>query len=234
MEQKEILVDQTLLRQKSGVVTDIAAIQQEIADLLAALPNTALGLAAPQIGVFKQFFVANLSSGRFLFINPNIEWVSPDQIPSTEACLSLPGVNRCVLRHFQINISAEKILKADVEISEFNSNTMRLKSLDACIFQHEFDHLHGILIIDLPEVKNSMDKAADRLRDREARIQRQRGLDNNSIRRSPSHVPAKNNRQITKEKKAARRERIKLRKRIEAQQRQEIFNEMRKQNIQNP
>jgi len=177
----EIVTDVELLRQKSESITD-SEISNVIEDLSISIPKDALGLSAPQIGIYKRIFLANLSSGLYAFINPHLSWFSPDKVPSQEACLSLPGVNRCIERSSQVSVSSDKMigiyngklcdgLKIQV-IRE--SHPMRVKDRDAFIIQHETDHLDGILIIDHRAVLTRDQRIVEEQRKRQKRVDKYR------------------------------------------------------------
>jgi len=108
--------------------------------------NNGVGLAAPQIGVNKQIFVAELlyegeEDGIFYAaVNPKITNVSKEKEKLEEGCLSLPKLYGEVPR-------AKKI---QVEYLNEMGKKKRLKAsgLLARIFQHEIDHLNGGLFID--------------------------------------------------------------------------------------
>ena len=147
---RQIITDTEKLKQKSGPITNGDVICKELGE---SIPKNALGLAAPQIDIFERAFIANLSIGCVIFLNPEIIWMSPDLIPSIESCLSLPGITKCVSRANHIKVKADKIIGG--------SNTDELisfKGLDACIVQHETDHLNGILITDLQSAKTREQK----------------------------------------------------------------------------
>ncbi len=101
--------------------------------------QVAVGLAAPQIGVLERIVVVNVNAAPMELINPEIvEYKGKDTIE--EGCLSLPGVeipierpNFVIVRGF--NTEGEKKI---IEASD----------LLAKVFQHEIDHLNGVLIID--------------------------------------------------------------------------------------
>ncbi|HPZ26515.1 MAG: peptide deformylase [Bacilli bacterium] len=113
----------------------------------------AYGLAAPQIGVFKKIFVilATDETGKthhYGVINPKIISHSEEKVylPGGEGCLSVDrNVDGFVHRH--------KRVKAKVWLYDFIEKTVReeilkLENLMAIIFQHEYDHLFGILFYD--------------------------------------------------------------------------------------
>lgn len=100
-----------------------------------------LGLAAPQVGVDKRFFIVSLPDGtRREFINPEIVGTSVETTPYEEGCLSLPGVYHDVERPSKVIITAKNA----------NGSPFRLKAagLLARVIQHEYDHLDGKLFID--------------------------------------------------------------------------------------
>ena len=101
-----------------------------------------IGLSAIQVGVPWQIFWAYLDKLNKweLVINPIWEAHNNMQVTEKEGCLSLPGV--------EIAVPRVKAIKAKY-INMFGAkNKVILKDLDARVFQHEFDHLQGKLIID--------------------------------------------------------------------------------------
>jgi peptide deformylase len=99
-----------------------------------------LGLAGPQVGILKRVFVYDLGEGIEVLLNPKITWESEETEEDTEGCLSIPGrevtVRRCVSVKVegQNETGARKIIDAE--------------GLMARMFQHEIDHLNGLMIID--------------------------------------------------------------------------------------
>lgn len=103
------------------------------------------GLAAPQVGVLSRVFVMDASwkSGTAApetFINPEIIWRSADQVPSTEGCLSIPGVLAEVPRAKEIIL---RWLTPEGAIA-----AQKLTGFRAICAQHEIDHLDGIVTLD--------------------------------------------------------------------------------------
>lgn len=94
-----------------------------------------IGVAAPQIGICQSFFLF----GKKIAVNPKITWRSEDTEEMLEGCLSL-ATNHFVERNKEIEV--EYLNKDLVQIVE------RLSGLEARIFQHEYDHLMGKLILD--------------------------------------------------------------------------------------
>ena len=103
-----------------------------------------LGLAAPQAGILKRFFVFDstyLTSGmKRIVINPEIIERTGEEIFYEEGCLSLPEIYAKVKRHEKIRV---KYINGEGEETE-----EKLDGINARVFQHEYDHLKGVLFID--------------------------------------------------------------------------------------
>jgi peptide deformylase len=100
-----------------------------------------VGLAAPQIGLDQQIIiVAPPDEEPIAVINPQIVKRSVGTNPSEEGCLSVPGIWGTVRR---ANTLTVKGFKPDG--SPFRKN---VRDFEATIFQHECDHLQGVLFID--------------------------------------------------------------------------------------
>jgi len=98
-----------------------------------------IGLAGPQIGVEKQIFVYDLDDDPQVILNPTIvessgEWVYD------EGCLSIPGLFVEMMRPKQILVRGWTLAG---EEAEFEAD-----ELLARLFQHEVDHLNGVLMFD--------------------------------------------------------------------------------------
>lgn len=115
-----------------------------------------VGLAAPQIGVSKKFFIVDLRRGddsRYVFINPEIIETSMEEGPYEEGCLSIPGFYREVIRPLRVKVQAQ-----DLNGKYF---TIDADGPLARVIQHENDHLNKTLFIDhlTPEEKEKVEKA---------------------------------------------------------------------------
>lgn len=117
-----------------------------------------LGLAAPQIGVQKQIFVYDIDEEPITLINPRIvesrgEWVYD------EGCLSIPGLYVEMVRPKEVLLEA-----VDLE-----GNTIQIEAdeLLARLFQHELDHLNGVLMFErmTPEQREEAMREYARLSD---------------------------------------------------------------------
>ena len=106
------------------------------------LRNKGIGLAGPQAGVNLRIFVVSLDGTKEnakVYINPKIE-TSGSLVHFEEGCLSLPGVSAKIKRFKQCSVTATDL--------DGNIFTEHAEGLPARAFQHEFDHLDGMLIKD--------------------------------------------------------------------------------------
>jgi peptide deformylase len=133
------------LRKRSAEV-DVARITtpeyQAFADAFAAMMLTAdgVGLAAPQIGISERIIAVLERDKIGVYANPVIIKKSLALQTSEEGCLSVPGVFGMVDRAKRITVQA---------IDRHGRKTeMDLSGFPAVIFQHEIDHLDGVLFID--------------------------------------------------------------------------------------
>jgi len=214
-----IITDVEFLRQQSepfnsNKVNDEVS---EMASRLFSFSGDHLGLAAPQINILKRAFLARLSIGHLVFIDPEITWRSNDSVPSVERCLSLPGITRCVSRDNQIKINAAIILQqvpGKTELISLSSDKpILLRSLDAFIVQHEYDHLNGILITDLTEVPTSAERTIERQQKRFNRLGLARASKKKQI-----FVPSKPKTISKKQKRLRKNERKRMQRRVEVEE----------------
>lgn len=110
-----------------------------------------VGLAAPQINESIRMFVMKSWPGVPLtvVINPKIDYIETEGMKnSTEGCLSIPGKSLRVKRYKKIHISYFD------RTGKYISKEM--SGFGAVIAQHEYDHLNGVLIVDLIEQMSEM------------------------------------------------------------------------------
>ena len=106
--------------------------------------NNGCGLAAPQVGLGIRLFITQpeLDKEVFVFVNPKFESSSEEKELAIEGCLSLPGISANIARSKDIEVSYTRRPE-----SEPISATVKMTGFPARIFQHEFDHLEGIMFI---------------------------------------------------------------------------------------
>ena len=130
-------------------------VQQLIARMRVTLAAEAggVGLAAPQVGVHRRIFLAQRTdqAGNPVqaFLNPWIIEYSPETRAASEGCLSVPGANPSVVRSLWVTIDYVGEDAVPVVGETIGSTTAPLVAYAARIVQHEYDHLDGILIVDL-------------------------------------------------------------------------------------
>lgn len=130
---------------------------KHMAEIL-AMPTIGVGLAAPQIGVSKKIFITlkkeflserNSNEQKKdipaiekidIFINPQIIKKSKNKVVLQEGCLSVPDLYGNIKRHEKVTIRAYNERGEKIERGA--------SGLLAEIFQHEIDHLNGMLFID--------------------------------------------------------------------------------------
>ncbi len=126
----------------------VAEVDDEIRALAARMIESmyeaeGVGLAAPQVGRSIRLFVADPRDSPekdpVVFINPELELDGPLE-PFEEGCLSIPDVRVTVRRPIAARITA-----TDLDGNRF---TLENDEFAARVWQHEFDHLNGMLIID--------------------------------------------------------------------------------------
>ena len=133
-----------VLKKKAEPLTQFGPAEQKLfEDMVETMYATeGVGLAAPQVGVSKQIFIASptMTEGEeYIFTNPEVLNAKGKQT-GLEGCLSLPGISGEIARAKLIRFRALDRYGKPVE--------MEVKDFFARIIQHEVDHLNGILLID--------------------------------------------------------------------------------------
>jgi peptide deformylase len=131
-----------VLKTKASPVTDIdGKVARLVDDMFDSLYSTDTGvaLAAPQIGVQKQIVVWDIDDQAMAIINPVVV-ESDGEFVYTEGCLSIPELYVDILRPNKVLVRGVTIDGDEVEIEadEFMGR----------MFQHEIDHLNGVLMFD--------------------------------------------------------------------------------------
>lgn len=110
-------------------------------DMLATMrEQEGVGLAANQVGRLKRILVAAVEDDEYVLVNPVIEEASETTESVPEGCLSIPGIQVEVERPTEITISGQGASGEPIRIEA--------EGLLARVFQHEVDHLDGVLILD--------------------------------------------------------------------------------------
>jgi peptide deformylase len=143
-------VGDPVLRQRAHKVTrfdaDLATLVQDMAETMRH--SNGVGLAAPQVGVTARVIVVETpldedepGSGRlYAVVNPRIARASQEMVDGLEGCLSIPGYVGEVTRHAAVTVKGQGVQGRKVRL--------KAQGLVARVFQHEIDHLHGVLYID--------------------------------------------------------------------------------------
>ncbi len=144
-----------ILRKKARKVKDFdRALHQLLDDMFETMTQgEGIGLAAPQVGVEKRVIVVSLPDDEqsveaygeqagvlYEVVNPEIVKASREMVDGVEACLSIPGYLGNVERHQAVTVRGQGRY----------GKPIRIKAYDwlARVFQHEIDHLDGVLFID--------------------------------------------------------------------------------------
>ena len=141
-----------------GRASDVAAVDDNLQPLIDDMIETmyaapGVGLAAPQVGVPLRLFVIDLSGGRdpkglIVMINPTFVQRDGMQLEE-EGCLSLPGFNATVVRPLRATVQGLD--------RHGREQTIEGTALLARAFQHEMDHLDGLVFVDrLRGIKRDM------------------------------------------------------------------------------
>jgi peptide deformylase len=135
------VIGDPVLRARATEVTDLDGKLAKLADdmLVTMYEAPGLGLAAPQVGVQKRLFVYDVGEGPMTIVNPEIvesrgEWTYD------EGCLSIPGLAFELVRPKEVHLKGFDL--------DGNEVSIEADELLARAFQHEMDHLDGVLFIE--------------------------------------------------------------------------------------
>jgi peptide deformylase len=136
--------DPVLLKRAEPVTVFDEALQTLIDDMIETMYHArGVGLAAPQIGISQQLAVIDVSEDKshvYCLINPEITETN-ELIKTKEGCLSVPGAYEATERFYRCRLNA-----LDRHGQPY---TLDAEAFLAHAIQHEVDHLHGKLYIDL-------------------------------------------------------------------------------------
>jgi len=138
------------LRRRSAPVADpgAPAVRAEVARLKAALEEFrrergfGRGIAAPQIGSPIQLVALNLGVGPLALLNPVLTWRSEETFTLWDDCMCFPDLLVRVRRHRSVSVSF-------LDEEGCPRTWERLGMAESELLQHEVDHLHGVLAVDL-------------------------------------------------------------------------------------
>ncbi|WP_027551521.1 peptide deformylase [Bradyrhizobium sp. Cp5.3] len=119
-----------------------AGLRELATDLLETMHAApGIGITAPHIGIPLRVVVLELDAkdGARTYVNPEIEWASPEMILHKEGSVSMPGVTDEVQRHARVRISYQDL--------DGNMQTEESDGLRAVCHQHEIDQLDGMFWI---------------------------------------------------------------------------------------
>jgi peptide deformylase len=145
-----ITLPDKILRGKARKVTSFGVELQTLIDDMVETMRIApgVGLAAPQVNVPLRVIVVEFNESEdeetppklYTVVNPKITRFSSDQETGTEGCLSIPGILGDVERPISVTVKG----------SNRRGQPMNIKASGwlARIFQHEVDHLDGVLFVD--------------------------------------------------------------------------------------
>jgi peptide deformylase len=147
-----------VLRQRAVEIDEIDAkivrLSEEMVETMYAAPG--LGLAAPQVGIERRMFVYDVGDGPETVINPKIV-ESRGEWEYEEGCLSVPDLHWTIIRPNEVHLVGYNLQGAEISVEA--------EELLGRVFQHELDHLDGILLLERLE-KDERKQAMRILRDR--------------------------------------------------------------------
>jgi len=135
------VIGDPVLRARAAEVSDIDGKLAKLAeDMLTTMYEApGLGLAAPQVGVQKRLFVYDVGEGPMTIVNPAIV-ESSGEWAYDEGCLSIPGLAFELIRPKEVHLTGYDL--------DGNEVSIEADELLARAFQHEMDHLDGVLFIE--------------------------------------------------------------------------------------
>ena len=137
-----LTAEKPVLRHKARPIGRVDATVRKLLDDMVDTMREApgVGLAAPQIGVSLRAITVEYDEQLWTLVNPEITWTSRAREIADEGCLSIPGYVGAVERHQRVKVRAKD--------QKGKPTTIEADGWVARIFQHEIDHLDGILYTD--------------------------------------------------------------------------------------
>ncbi len=153
---KIVQLGNPVLRKQAELVTDFESeyVKQVVADMQFTLAQSnGVGIAAPQVSESKAIvIIASRPTARYpsapemepvVLFNPTMTVVNPVLEKDWEGCLSIPGIRALVPRF--------KAIQVDFQNAEGTKCVLALEEFPARVFQHEYDHLQGLVYLDRVE-----------------------------------------------------------------------------------
>jgi peptide deformylase len=135
------IIGDPVLKQKAADVHKVdGAFVKLVDDMFVTMYDApGVGLAAPQVGVQQRFFVYDYDDEPGIIINPTIV-ESRGEFTFVEGCLSVPGLSWEIVRPNEIHVKGYDLdgNEVDLELDDYAGR----------VFQHEIDHLEGILLVE--------------------------------------------------------------------------------------
>ncbi|GAC1322041.1 MAG: peptide deformylase [Chloroflexota bacterium] len=145
-----------VLRQKAKKVRRVDAYVRQLVDDLIDTVHAAngAGLAAPQIGVPLRAIVTHVDEQLHVVLNPEFVSQSDEEVEGEEGCLSIPGWYGPVKRKERVTVRGLSRTGKPIKI--------KAEGWEARAFQHELDHLDGVLFTDRMEDTSLLHRAESR------------------------------------------------------------------------
>jgi peptide deformylase len=139
-----------VLRQRAREVENVddrlIRLAQDMIETMYAAPG--VGLAATQVGVERRMFVYDVGDGPQTIVNPTIS-ESRGEWEFEEGCLSVPGLHWNIVRPKEVHLTGFDL--------EGNEISIDADEYLARVFQHELDHLDGVLLLQRLQPKERKD-----------------------------------------------------------------------------
>lgn len=144
------LYGEPVLREKAAPIDLVDAEVRTLAEnmLATVLDAEGVGLAGPQVGVSRRIIVVHPPPSQdsdqreepSVYVNPEIVAKTGPQESAEEGCLSIPGIYEVVKRPRSVRVRAQDLDGKELEFD--------VEGMMGRIFQHEIDHLDGVLFVD--------------------------------------------------------------------------------------
>jgi peptide deformylase len=130
-----------VLKQRASEVDNLdgtlARLAEDMITTMYAAPG--VGLAAPQVGVQKRLFVYDIGEGPLVIVNPVLS-ESRGEWTFEEGCLSVPELSWPIVRPKEVHLTGVDL--------DGNEVSVEADELLGRVFQHELDHLDGVLLLE--------------------------------------------------------------------------------------